>query len=75
MLSSSIADVNHISSGIFAGSVTAALFLKKFVPEGGRWMHFDIFAWRPQAAPGRPVGGEAQAIRALFEALAARYPA
>ena len=74
MLSSSIADVNHISSGAFAGSVTAALFLKKFIPEGGRWMHFDIYAWRPQAAPGRPVGGEAQAIRALFEALAKRYP-
>lgn len=74
MLSSSIADVNHISSGAFAGSVTAALFLKKFVPEGGKWIHFDIYAWRPKAAPGRPVGGEVQAIRALFEALAARYP-
>ncbi len=74
MLSSTIADVNHISSGAFAGSVTAALFLKKFIPEGGRWMHFDIYAWRPQAAPGRPVGGEAQAIRALFETLAKRYP-
>ncbi len=75
MLSSSVADVNHIPSGAFAGSVTAALFLKKFVPEGGRWMHFDIYAWRAKAAPGRPVGGEAQAIRALFEALAARYQA
>ena len=74
MLSSAIADVNHISSGAFAGSVTAALFLKKFIPEGGRWMHFDIYAWRPKAAPGRPVGGEAQAIRALFEVLAKRYP-
>ena len=66
MLSSSIADVNHIASGAFAGSVTAALFLKKFVPEGGRWMHFDIYAWRAQAAPGRAVGGEAQAIRAFI---------
>ena len=75
MLASTVADVNHISGGAFAGSVTAALFLKKFVPTGSRWMHFDIYAWRPKAAPGRPVGGEAQAIRALFELLAARYPA
>ncbi len=73
MLSSTIADVNHIASGSFAGSVTAALFLQRFVPEGGRWMHFDIFAWRPKAAPGRPIGGEAQAIRALFDMLEVRY--
>ena len=75
MLASAIADVNHISGGTFAGSVTAALFLKKFSGEASRWMHFDIFAWRPKAAPGRPVGGEAQAIRALFEVLRRRYPA
>ncbi len=75
MLSSAIADVNHISSGAFAGSVTAALFLRRFTPPKGRWMHFDIYAWRPTAAPGRPVGGEAQAIRALFSMLADRYPA
>lgn len=75
MLASSIADVSHISGGAFAGSVTAALFLKKFAGGAARWMHFDIYAWRPKAAPGRPAGGEAQAIRALFEMLAARYPA
>lgn len=75
MLSSSVADVNHISGGAFAGSVMAALFLRKFAEEAERWMHFDIYAWRPKAAPGRPVGGEAQAIRALFEMLAARYGA
>ena len=74
MLSSSIADVSHISGGTFAGSVTAALFLKKFAGEASRWMHFDIYAWRPKAAPGRPAGGEAQAIRALFEMLAKRHP-
>ena len=73
MLSSQIADINHISSGGFAGSITAALFLSRFVPANERWMHFDIYAWRPTAAPGRPVGGEAQAIRALYEVLAARY--
>ncbi len=75
MLSSQIADVNHISGGAFAGSITAALFLRRFTPAGGAWMHFDLYAWRAKAAPGRPVGGEAQAIRALFEVLAARYPA
>ncbi|HNS85411.1 MAG TPA: leucyl aminopeptidase family protein, partial [Parvularculaceae bacterium] len=69
MLSSPIADLNNAASGSFAGSVTAALFLKRFAPEKAIWAHFDIYAWRPKAAPGRPVGGEAQAIRALFEAL------
>lgn len=71
MLSSTIADTNNVSQGSFAGPITAALFLRRFAPE--RWAHFDLFAWRPKAAPGRPVGGEAQAIRALFAVLAARY--
>lgn len=75
MLASSVADVNHISGGAFAGSITAALFLSKFAPQSNPWMHFDIYAWRPKAAPGRPVGGEAQAIRALFELLRGRYGA
>jgi leucyl aminopeptidase len=73
MLVSTVADVNHAAGGAFAGSITAALFLKRFAPPEGRWMHFDLYAWRPKAAPGRPVGGEAQAIRALFEVVAARY--
>lgn len=74
MLSSAIADLNNAAPGTFAGSVTAALFLKRFAPETGIWAHFDLFAWRPKAAPGRPVGGEAQAIRALFAVLEERYP-
>ena len=69
MLSSPLADLNNSPGGSFAGSVTAALFLKRFAPEDAIWAHFDIYAWRPKAAPGRPAGGEAQAIRALFEAL------
>lgn len=69
MLSSPIADLNNSPGGSFAGSVTAALFLKKFAPEDGVWAHFDIYAWRAKAAPGRPVGGEAQAIRALFDSF------
>ena len=71
MLSSSIADMNNVSQGAFAGSVTAALFLKRFAPE--RWAHIDLFAWRPKAAPGRPLGGEAQTIRALYAVFAERY--
>ena len=72
MLSSPIADLNNISGGSFAGSITAALFLNRFVPKGATWAHFDIYAWRPKAAPGRPQGGEAQAIRALYRAIAAQ---
>ncbi|MEZ5894071.1 MAG: leucyl aminopeptidase family protein [Parvularculaceae bacterium] len=74
MLSSTVADMNNVSSGTFAGSVLAALFLRKFAGGAASWMHFDIYAWRPKAAPGRPLGGEAQAIRALFEVLRGRFP-
>jgi leucyl aminopeptidase len=72
-LDSQVADVNHISGGTFAGSVTAALFLKRFVAEGLAWAHFDIRAWTDKAKPGRPVGGEAQALRALYHVLKGRY--
>jgi leucyl aminopeptidase len=73
MLASTVADVNNSAQGSFAGSVTAALFLKRFAPQGAIWGHFDIYAWRPKASPGRPVGGEAQAIRALFEVFSSRF--
>ena len=69
MLSSTIADTNNVGGDGFAGSVTAALFLQKFAPRQAVWAHFDIYAWRPKSLPGRPVGGEAQAIRAVFEAI------
>lgn len=72
-LKSSIADVSHISSGGFAGSITAALFLQKFVSAETTWAHFDMFAWNPKAKPGRSVGGEAQVIRGLFDLLSNRY--
>ena len=59
-----------------AGSVTAALFLRRFAPvTAGAWVHFDIFAWNPRARPGWPVGAEAQAIRALDRVLVERYGA
>lgn len=68
-LSSPVADLNNSPGGSFAGSVIAALFLKRFAPENALWGHFDIYAWRAKAAPGRSAGGEAQVIRALFGAL------
>jgi leucyl aminopeptidase len=64
-----IADLDNAPSGGFAGSITAALFLRRFVTSCPRYMHFDIYGWTPKAEPGRPKGGAGQAIRALFEAL------
>ncbi len=55
-----------------AGSITAALFLKRFAPERG-WAHFDIFAWNPKSRPGWPVGAEVQAVRAIYDLLKRRY--
>lgn len=66
LLKSAVADVSHIAEGSFAGSVIAALFLKRFVREAKRFAHLDIFAWVPHDAPGRPKGGEPQAARALY---------
>ena len=72
-LEGEIADLrNDPESWAQAGSVTAALFLRKFAPERG-WAHFDIFAWNPKSRSGSPVGAEAQAIRALFDMLQRRY--
>lgn len=73
MLSSDIADCVNSASGGFAGSITAALFLKKFAPANAEWAHFDTFAWRPVAKPGRPKGGEALGLRASFAYLRKRY--
>lgn len=74
MLDSDIADTSN-SGGAFAGSVTAALFLQKFVPDNVPWVHLDTFAWRPTNKPGRPKGGEALGLRAVFGYLAETYPA
>jgi leucyl aminopeptidase len=73
MLKSDIADINNAGEGGFAGAVTAALFLKRFVPEGAQWLHIDTFAWRPSARPGRPKGGEALGLRSVFHLLQQRY--
>ena len=73
MLKSDIADLANSSESPFAGSITAALFLKRFVPGDTPWAHFDTFAWRPAAKAGRPKGGEALGLRAAFAMLEARY--
>jgi leucyl aminopeptidase len=75
-LDSDVADLkNDPDAWAQAGSVTAALFLQRFAPTAGAWVHFDIFAWNPRGRSGWPVGGEAQAIRALFHLLQRRYGA
>ena len=73
MLASPISDVNHISNGPFAGSITAALFLKRFVRNAASYAHFDIYGWTPTAKPGKPKGGEPQAAMALLETLKRRH--
>ncbi|AXS42374.1 leucyl aminopeptidase family protein [Breoghania sp. L-A4] len=75
MLESKVADINHISSGPFGGSITAALFLARFVEKAEAWVHLDIYGWNPAPKPGRPLGGEAQGIRALYALLKDRYAA
>lgn len=74
MFSSKIADINNAGTGGFAGSITAALFLKRFVENARCYIHLDIYGWVPAARPGRPAGGEPQAARALFSLLSERYP-
>jgi leucyl aminopeptidase len=73
MLDSKVADINHISGGAFAGSITAALFLRRFVTSAGAHVHFDIFGWTPKPLPGRPEGGEVQAARLIYALLKERY--
>lgn len=73
MLKSDIADLNNSPDGGFAGSITAAMFLERFVPSEIPWAHFDTFAWRPAARPGRPKGGDALGLRAAWAMLKARY--
>ncbi|MEP3225989.1 MAG: leucyl aminopeptidase family protein [Parasphingorhabdus sp.] len=73
-LKSPIADTNNVAVGAFAGCITAALFLKKFVPKKTPWAHFDTYAWRPASKAGRPKGGEALGLRASWRYLKSRYP-
>jgi leucyl aminopeptidase len=72
-LSSRIADLNNVSGSAFAGAIIAALFLQRFVSPATPWVHIDLYAWNAKERPGRPVGAEAHAVRALFEFLRRRY--
>ncbi|MGQ0685267.1 leucyl aminopeptidase family protein [Bradyrhizobium sp.] len=72
-LDSKVADITNAPSGSFAGSITCALFLQRFVETAKSWLHVDIFGWTPSAKPGRPEGGECQAARAIYKLLSERY--
>lgn len=72
-LDSKTADINNAPSNGFAGSITCALFLQRFVSATTRWLHVDIYGWTPSAKPGRPEGGECQAARAIYRLLSQRY--
>jgi leucyl aminopeptidase len=72
-LKSDIADLNNSPSNGFAGASVAGLFLDRFVGDGIDWAHFDTFAWRPAAKPGRPKGGEALGLRAAWAMLQKRF--
>ena len=73
MLKSDIADFANASNTPMAGCITAAMFLKKFVPDEIAWAHLDTYAWRDAAKPGRPKGGDALGLRAMFALLQGRY--
>src|SRR5918996_1386112 len=75
LLDSPIADINNTSSDGMAGSITAALFLAAFVEQTTAWAHLDMYAWNQKDRPGRPKGGEATALRALFRAIERRFAA
>jgi len=72
-LDSKTATITNAPSGTFAGSITCALFLQRFVERAKSWLHLDIYAWTPQARPARPEGGECQSARALYKLLSERY--
>ena len=71
-LDGKISDMNNVAPGGFAGSIIAALFLKRFV-ENRSWVHFDVYGWNPATKPGRPEGGEIQSARLLYDVILARY--
>jgi leucyl aminopeptidase len=73
MLDSKVADINNVNDGPFAGAITAALFLAEFVDAGIPWVHIDMMAWNGATRAGRPEGGEATGLRALYALIAARF--
>ena len=72
-LASKVADLGNVSAAPFAGSIIAALFLKRFVVATPSWLHIDLYAWNPRERPGRPVGAEAQCVRTLYRLIRTRF--
>jgi leucyl aminopeptidase len=72
-LSSRVADLSNVSSSSFAGAIFGALFLKRFVTATSRWLHLDLYAWNPKERGGRPMGGEAQCVRAVYQLIRQLY--
>ena len=73
LLDSDIADLKNCASEPYAGAVTAALFLREFVPQGVDWVHLDFMGWNLRERPGHPKGGEAQGLLGMFAWLERRY--
>ncbi|MBV9523506.1 MAG: leucyl aminopeptidase family protein, partial [Alphaproteobacteria bacterium] len=73
MLDSRVADLNNVADWPFAGSVIAALYLAEFVTPATPWAHLDVIAWNTSAKPGRPEGGEAMGLRALYAHIRKRF--
>ncbi len=73
MIVSPIADLNNVSESAFAGAITAALYLDSFVSPGTSWVHIDTYAWNQKSRPGRPEGGEALGLRALYALIEKRF--
>ncbi len=72
-LPSKVADLNNVASSALAGAIFGALFLKRFVGESTPWVHIDLYGWNSKDRPGRCIGAEAQALRAVYRYLVARY--
>lgn len=75
LLDGKVSDLNNVGGSPFAGSILAALFLRRFIEPQQSWVHFDVFGWNPTAKPARPEGGEVQTVRLLYDLLEQRYPA
>ena len=72
-IGSKVADLNNVSGSTFAGAVIGGLFLRRFVAPERDWLHVDLYGWNAKERPGRPVGGEPQAVRALFALVSERF--
>ena len=75
MVDGAPADLTNAPEGRFGGAITAALFLEEFINGAKSWAHVDLMGWNQSAKPGRPVGGEAMGIRAVFGAIEQRFGA